>query len=134
MRYFLVYSSFTSETPFDASLFIEIRKRLGPDTVNLINEKIVKLRAGFHTTASENNHDDSASGDAGSTPNKERVLNDTTAYLQDIAYPTVLNLLNNASEKTEEQIGKIFAPQMHDLNPRNYSTSRPKEISEISTE
>ena len=29
MQYFLGYSSFTPETPFDASLFVEFRKRLG---------------------------------------------------------------------------------------------------------
>ena len=41
MRYFPGYPSFTSEKPFDASLFGDIRKRLGMDSVNAINEKIV---------------------------------------------------------------------------------------------
>ncbi|NEW80853.1 MAG: transposase [Mariniphaga sp.] len=29
MQYFLGYSSFTTEPPFDASLFVEFRKKLG---------------------------------------------------------------------------------------------------------
>jgi len=40
MQYFPGYPSFTSEKPFDASLFADIRKRLGMDSVNAINEKI----------------------------------------------------------------------------------------------
>jgi hypothetical protein len=30
MQYFLGYSSFVNEKPFDASLFVDIRKRLAP--------------------------------------------------------------------------------------------------------
>jgi hypothetical protein len=44
MQYFLGYSSFTSDKPFDASLFVEIRKRLGMEALNAINEKIVSLK------------------------------------------------------------------------------------------
>jgi len=51
MQYFLGYSSFTSEAPFDASLFVEFRKRLGMDTLNAINEKIASLKT--HLEAKE---------------------------------------------------------------------------------
>lgn len=44
MQYFLGYSSFTNEPPFDASLFVEFRKRLGMENVNAINERIVALK------------------------------------------------------------------------------------------
>ena len=44
MQYFLGYSSFTNEAPFDASLFVEFRKRLGMENVNAINERIVELK------------------------------------------------------------------------------------------
>lgn len=43
MQYFIGYSSFCNEAPFDASLFVEFRNRLGLDELNRINEKIVKL-------------------------------------------------------------------------------------------
>lgn len=49
MQYFLGYSSFTSEAPFDASLFVEFRKRLGMDTLNAINEKIASLKTHLKT-------------------------------------------------------------------------------------
>ncbi|MFB9076110.1 transposase [Flavobacterium procerum] len=40
MQYFLGYSSFSDEIPFDASLFVEFRKRLGLENLNAINAKI----------------------------------------------------------------------------------------------
>jgi hypothetical protein len=47
MQYFVGYASFTSDKPFDASLFVDIRKRLGLETINAINEKIVSLKTGM---------------------------------------------------------------------------------------
>ena len=44
MQYFLGYTSFTNEPPFDASLFVDFRKRLGMDSLNAINEKIVHTK------------------------------------------------------------------------------------------
>jgi len=44
MQYFLGYSSFQAEAPFDSSLFVEIRKRLGKDCINSINEQILLLK------------------------------------------------------------------------------------------
>ena len=43
MQYFIGYSSFSNQTPFDASLFVEFRNRLGLEDINKINEKIVKI-------------------------------------------------------------------------------------------
>jgi hypothetical protein len=53
MQYFLGYSSFTPEAPFDASLFVEFRKRLGMDTLNVINEKIALLKTQLETKEKE---------------------------------------------------------------------------------
>jgi hypothetical protein len=49
MQYFLGYSSFVNEKPFDASLFVELRKRVGVDVVNSINERIVALKTHFES-------------------------------------------------------------------------------------
>ena len=50
MQYFLGYSSFTPHAPFDPSLFVEFRKRLGMDNLNAINEKIIALKTKLKTT------------------------------------------------------------------------------------
>ena len=44
MQYLLGYSSFNPDPPFDASLFVEIRKRLGFEAVNALNEKIIAIK------------------------------------------------------------------------------------------
>ncbi|TAF72628.1 MAG: transposase, partial [Bacteroidetes bacterium] len=43
LQYFVGYSSFTTDTAFDPSLFVEIRKRMGDTELNNINEELVKL-------------------------------------------------------------------------------------------
>lgn len=43
MQYFIGYTSFSDEAPFDASLFVVFRNRLGVDQINIINEKILGL-------------------------------------------------------------------------------------------
>jgi IS5 family transposase len=43
MQYFLGYSSFTTEAPFDASLFVGFRNRMGLEQINAMNNKIHAL-------------------------------------------------------------------------------------------
>ena len=44
MQYFLGYSSFTDESPFDASLFVDFHKRLGLEKLNAINKKMQLMK------------------------------------------------------------------------------------------
>ena len=130
MQYFLGYSSFTNETPFDASLFVEFRKRLGMDNLNAINEKIVAIKTKLESTPkpeqsiSVSKQDDDPSGNQQDPPSepehKGRVIYDATACPQDIAYPTDLNLLSDAREKLEELIDHIYAKDLHEVKPRTY--------------
>ena len=41
MQYFLGYTSFSPDPPFDASLFVEFRNRMGLEQINALNEKIL---------------------------------------------------------------------------------------------
>ncbi|MEP7169235.1 MAG: transposase, partial [Bacteroidota bacterium] len=53
---------------------------------------------------------------------KGRLITDATACPQDISYPTDLNLLNNAREKSEELIDVLYSSdkQPHKNKPRTY--------------
>lgn len=142
MQYFIGYSSFCNEAPFDASLFVEFRNRLGLDELNKINEEIVKLYtqsmsprtgtevgmddAGKETTDSSG---DNLPGDDFTTKQDEEqregsneeeikekrevecrgtLLMDATVCPQDIAFPTDLDLLDDAREQSEKLIDGLM--------------------------
>lgn len=128
MQYFLGFSSFTPEAPFDASLFVEFRKRLGMDSLNAINEKIIALKTKMNDPTDvilkdDDDADDDKKNDSddnNNITNKGRVIFDATACPQDIAYPTDLDLLSTARKKSEELIDELYSPLLHEKKPRTY--------------
>ncbi|MDR1097856.1 MAG: transposase [Tannerella sp.] len=140
MQYFPGYSGFVNEKPFDASLFVEIRKRVGMDIVNTINERIVELKTCFESkeVSEEGNvppkDDNTTSPNAGEenlpkppSP-KGKVIFDATACPQDIACPTDLNLLSDARHKSEEVIDLLYDPLLHGVpKPRTYRQTARRE-------
>jgi len=71
MQYFLGYPSFTNETPFDASLFVEYRKRLGMENLNAINEKIIALKTNIETKQTTCNQPDESTNNEHSDDSKQ---------------------------------------------------------------
>ena len=121
MQYFLGYSSFSSEPPFDASLFVDFRKRLGMENLNAINERIVKLKTRLEPGGNKSvPPSDENRNNTGEPENKGRVIFDATACPQDIAYPTDLDLLSEAREKTEQLIDQLYDAGLHRQKPRTY--------------
>ncbi len=136
MQYFIGYSSFSDEEPFDPSLFVDFRKRLGIEQINAINEKILGLSDAdnpdmggdtANKTQETNNQTDEAlpntlSKDdfSSNITHKGKLIADATACPQDIAYPTDLNLLNDAREKSEELIDVLYKAHKHIAKPRTY--------------
>lgn len=126
MQHFLGYSSFTNEVPFDASLFVEIRKNLGLETINEINEKIIAIKTSMEESKSKKKDDSNDENN-----NRGRVIMDATACPQDIAYPTDLNLLNDAREKSEYLINILYAKELHAKKPRTYKEIARKDYLKI---
>jgi hypothetical protein len=115
MQYFLGYSSFSPDSPFDPSLFVEFRKRLGDDVIAEMNERIVPL-------AHEGESDDQSDEDLPDSEDQHKgaVIMDATACPQDIAYPTDLNLLSKARKISEQIIDIIYDKSLHKVKPRTY--------------
>ena len=146
MQYFIGYSSFSHEAPFDASLFVDIRKRLTVEHINEINEKILGLlkkendecSVKEHTASKD--HTNNKNGlpaepgdEQASEPdprNKGSLLMDATACPQDIAYPTDLNLLSDAREKSEELIDYLQV-SLTTLKPRTYRQTARKQYLQV---
>lgn len=119
MQYFVGLPVHTNEALFDPSLFVDIRKRLGVEQINAINEKILGIQRKSDTDGKEGE-------DSDQTPRGE-LLMDATACPQDIAYPTDLNLLHNACQKSEELIDKLHERFKLDVKPRIYRKIARKE-------
>ena len=142
MQYFIGYSSFSDEEPFDPSLFVEFRKRLGIEQINAINEKILRMANQQTEEAAVKQQDPpspptavvEASPIPAITPpepvlitHEGKLIVDATACPQDISYPTDLNLLNDSREKAEALIDFLFNPKLHEKKPRTYREKARKD-------
>ena len=50
MQFFLGFTSFNPDPPFDPSDFVDFRKNLDMETLNSMNERIVELKTRFEET------------------------------------------------------------------------------------
>jgi hypothetical protein len=117
LQYFLGFPEYKDEVPFDHSLMTHFRKRFNKDTLSEINELIVR-----NALESDERQDKSSDDNDDVNPsNKGKLIIDATCTPADIAYPTDLNLLNEAREKTEAIIDTMHAPLVgKQKKPRTY--------------
>ena len=153
LQYFIGLSSYTSDRVFDPSLFVELRNRLNGDLINQINEMIVGLSPGGSigrepeakpvvedADQKEDNHDGGRGDNDGSLLLQERLpatapqgqmIIDATACPQDVSYPTDVDVLNDAREKSEELIDRLYYPISGKSKPRTYRVEARKAYLEI---
>jgi len=103
------------------------RKRLGEDVLREVNEILATEAV---KASQDDDHDqDPKSGTKGTKrrsayegdPNQGVLLLDATCAPADVAYPTDLNLLNEAREKLEKIINTLHAPMAGQVRkPRTY--------------
>lgn len=167
MQFFIGYSGFSHAAPFDPSLFVEIRNRLGIEQINAINEQVIRfiedkrekqeknskscsdcaaavsrpleqinensvkneeelssggIISGHVAAQEEDKSKDHIKESATVSPvtHRGKMIIDATVCPQDIAYPTDLNLLNDAREKSEELIDLLYQEDLHGKKPRTY--------------
>jgi hypothetical protein len=143
IQHFLGFDTIIFEAPFNTSFFVEIRKRMGLENIEKINDLIYSYSVLQLKKASDsyndNDYDNSyvlneSPEESGSMTAKEmrndgqnvsthsgKLLIDATACLQNITYPTDLKLLNASREKTEEIIDNLYNPALHEFTkPRTY--------------
>ena len=147
LQYFLGFDSFSTAPVFDASLFVEIRKRMTDTVLNAINEEVVRsylapapplktINQGetqpSELPSKDNDDHSSPSSSEATAPavtHWGRMITDATACPQDIAFPTDLNLLSEAREKTELYIDMLFANMGNSelKKPRTYRQKARKD-------
>lgn len=131
LQYFIGLPRFAEEPPFDPSLMVHFRKRLGKDIINEINEIIAKPNvnkpkgpddqppAGGSGSGEE---DSNTKEESNPEPeNSGKLILDATCTPADIHFPTDIWLLNNIREALEEIIDILHKPLIGiSKKPRTY--------------
>ncbi|MFD1675960.1 IS5 family transposase [Alicyclobacillus fodiniaquatilis] len=133
LQYFIGLEAYQEDSPFDPSLLVYFRKRLGPDVINQVNEWIVQAGRQEKEDGNDDEHkngpptspESDANGGAQAKPqalrtHQGKLILDATCAPADVAYPTDLSLLNAAREKLENIIDTLHAPHKGNMKkPRD---------------
>jgi len=138
-QYFLGFQDFQYRTVFVPSLFVEIRKRLGMEQLQRINELFLSSISeadddedppvsGKSETkgASKARGDSRAAQEAGTSTADSKgirrgmLIIDATVAPSDIGYPTDVDLLNRSRELAEELIDILWQQVTSGKKPRTY--------------
>ena len=153
MQYFCGLKGFQNEPPFDASLFVDIRKRMGADKFDQFNETVIRRAESLKpkrkriikdTPSGKQDKKDDPGEQAGELkendesfskneiPNQGKLKLDASVADQYITYPTDLKLLNTAREETERLVDVLYKKGSFDKKPRTYRRKARKEYLAVS--
>lgn len=127
LQYFIGYEEFSHKAPFDPSLFVTLRDRLGIDAFEELTQAFlegVQQVEGVNHSPKDKGKDKECSET--STPSVEASARQGTLILdasvapQDIKFPTDLDLLNDVREHTERFIDGLWEPGPGRRKPRTY--------------
>jgi len=120
LQYFIGNERYRDEHPFDSSMMVYFRKRLKYEELNgineLVHEKHCKKEVGGRQDQKDKGNDgrgdtgDQGPSGKGEQNNSGKLIVDTSCAPADIRYPTDLNLLNEAREKSERIIDRLHEP------------------------
>ena len=135
LQYFLGYEAYRDEQPFDPSMMVHFRKRLGQVVVSEINELVTDPYVNGSSGDCDGESDDeqeACSDDEQEAcregENHGQVKMDASYTPADIRYPTDLSILNEVREKTEEIIDVLHAPDVgRKAKPRTYRKRARKD-------
>ena len=127
LQYFIGYEEFSHKAPFDPSLFVTLRDRLGIDAFEKLTQAFlegVQQVEGVNHSQNEKGKDEECS-DSGSPSEEEStrqgmLILDASVAPQDIKFPTDLDLLNAGREHTERIIDELWEPGPGKRKPRTY--------------
>ena len=127
LQYFLGYTCFTTEKPFDSSMMVHFRKRLKWQDLQKINESIAGIISSKET-GKDDDKTDPPCGTSDTEAQEEECLEnagtlkiDATCTPADIRYPTDLGLLDEARRKSEKLVDLLYkAGSREKGKPRTY--------------
>ena len=137
LQYFLGLHEYSDTPPFDASMLVHFRKRIGLDLVSAVNESVVQAgmdpAPGSPEESTSESDDDSDPPDPPSSVNQGQLIVDASCAPADIHYPTDLDLLNQAREHSERLIDELYQQVAGCLpkKPRTYRQTARRDYLKI---
>lgn len=158
IQYFCGLPSFQTSLPFDASLFVDIRKRMGAKTFDAFNDLVIKrteqLKPKGKRIIADDRDEMPADQDQGGgieqqitgtdapesngadqppsqVTHKGRLKIDATVADQQIVYPTDLGLVNRCREESERLIDILYKQTDLDTKPRTYRRKARRQYLEL---
>jgi len=104
LQFFIGLSGYQQEKPFDSSTMVYFRKRLTPENLQEINDKIIAYHNSEHDSDDDGNHHGT-------------LMLDATCVPSNIKYPQDVELLNDARKHSEELIDEL-CQEYHLTKPR----------------
>jgi len=138
LQYFIGLEEYRDEEPFDASMLVHFRKRLGAQIIGQINDLIVNRELKVDKKADDKDDGKPGAGDgskiessekAHETPNSGILMTDASVAPADITYPTDMKLLNEARENLERIIDALYESTCDSTKkPRTYRVRARKNF------
>jgi len=126
LQYFIGYEEFSHKPPFDPSLFVTLRERLGLDVFEELNQAFITgvqnaEGSDKKSTSSRDKDDLGLKSNLSKEPDRQgKLILDASVAPQDIKFPTDLELLNDSREHTERIIDLLWHPGHGKRKPRTY--------------
>ncbi len=123
LQYFIGLSEYSNEAPFEASMMVYFRERIGMDLVNNINQKIVKnFQEETEKKEEKQENKKKEETEVEETKNKGRLILDATVAPADITHPNDLGVLNQTRKQSEKILDSLYQNRQNKLDkkPRTY--------------
>ena len=125
MQYFIGLSSYTSKPVFSPVLFVHIRRRLGPEAFDMMNQEVIMRALGQKKPQGKPKE---SRDDGPEPPNQGKLQIDATIADADVKYPTDVGLLNDSRIKAEEIIDLLYKKLQLPSKPRTYRRVARKDF------
>ena len=102
--FFVGLEKFRTEPIFDSSLFVHIRKRLGKEAFDKLNNELIKT----YSSKIDNRNISKKQEDEDLPPNKGKLQADATVADQYITFPTDAKILNSSRKQLEKMIDILY--------------------------
>jgi transposase, IS5 family len=131
LQYFLGMSAYSNEAPFEASMLVHFRKRIGKDLLNKVNKKMVMRERKKKEEAENSQRKEEEEGNQ--PKNRGKLILDATCSPADISYPNDLSILNQARKPTEKILDCLYKSLRITSNkkPRIYKKRARKDYLKV---